>query len=234
MRSEETEVRRGAEAKEVVVDGVRAAILNGEMSPGQRLVEAELTEAFGVTRGSVRSAFADLAAEGLVERIPNRGVRVRRVSVAEAVAILECRGVLEGLIAARAAMRVDADQTAQLEEIGDAMRVAVASGDVLTYSRLNSRLHAAVSEIGAQPVAADLISRLRSQIVRHQFQLSLRPGRPQVSLPEHLAIIDAVVARDADAADRAARRHVESVIAALQQDETAPAAGGNPVEVGVD
>ncbi|OMH35022.1 GntR family transcriptional regulator [Tersicoccus sp. Bi-70] len=222
MESEENGVRRGAEAKEVVVDGVRAAILSGELSPGQRLVEAELTELFAVTRGSVRSAFADLTAEGLVERIPNRGVRVRRVSVEEAVEILECRGVLEGLIAARAAMRVNDAQAEQLRQIGDGMQAAVASGDVLTYSRLNSQLHATVSEIGAQPVAADLITRLRSQIVRHQFQLSLRPGRPQVSLPEHLAIIEGVLAHDAARAEQAARRHVESVIAALQQGAEAP------------
>src|SRR5690348_189599 len=75
------------------------------MAPGQRLVEEELAGTLGVTRASLRAALFDLTAEGLVERIPNRGARVRTISVDEAVAIIECRMVLEGLCAAKAAGR---------------------------------------------------------------------------------------------------------------------------------
>jgi DNA-binding GntR family transcriptional regulator len=64
------------------------------MAPGQRLVEEELAGTLGVTRASLRAALFDLTAEGLVERIPNRGARVRTISVDEAVAIIECRMVL--------------------------------------------------------------------------------------------------------------------------------------------
>jgi len=86
---------QGAAAKQVAADGLRAAILNGDMSPGQRLVESELVELYAVTRSSLRAAMEDLVAEGLVERIPNKGARVRVVSLEEAVSILECRGVLD-------------------------------------------------------------------------------------------------------------------------------------------
>src|SRR5688500_5121965 len=85
---------------------LREAITRGDMPPGHRLVEADLAEAFGVSRSAVRLAIDALIAEGLVERIPNRGARVRTVSVAEAVEITECRMVLEGLLAAKAAERV--------------------------------------------------------------------------------------------------------------------------------
>jgi DNA-binding GntR family transcriptional regulator len=205
----------GAEAKKVVADGLREAILRGEMSPGQRLVEADIVEMFGVTRGSVRAAMEDLTSEGLVERIPNRGARVRKVSVDEAVSILECRGVLEGLIAARAAERIDEAQRNELAEIGRAMENAVGTGEILAYSQMNSRLHAFVGEIAHQETASSLIHRLRSQIVRHQFQLAMRPGRAQVSLGQHLAIIEAVLARDPELAEKAARLHIESIISAL-------------------
>ena len=207
--------RSGQQAKELVATGVREAILNGEMSPGQRLVESELMETFHATRGSVRSAIEDLGGEGLVERIPNRGARVRRVSLDEAISILECRAVLEGLLAARAAGRATKKQIAALSKLGKAMSRAVDSGEVTTYSQLNSQLHEEVSRIADQSVASDLIGRLRAQIVRHQFRLSLRPGRPQVSLAEHLAIIAAIEKGDANAAERAARKHVQSVINAL-------------------
>ena len=233
MRGTENAVQSGIKAKGLVVEGVRDAILRGEMSPGQRLVEAELMEMFGATRGSVRSAIEDLSGEGLVERIPNRGARVRRVSLEEAIAILECRGVLEGLIASRAAERVDDRHGEQLAAIGDSMKAAVEAGEVMVYSRLNSQLHALVSEIGDQAIASGLIQRLRSQIVRHQFQLSLRPGRPQVSLGQHLAIIEAVLARDPQRAERAAREHVQSVIDTLRTigEETSQSSPAEPIAV---
>ena len=64
-------------------------------------------------------------------------------------------------------------------------------------------------------MAAALLERLNAQLVRHQFQLSLRPGRPQASLPEHLAIIAAIAGRRPAEAEQAARRHLRSVITAL-------------------
>ncbi|HLH59789.1 MAG TPA: FCD domain-containing protein, partial [Streptosporangiaceae bacterium] len=72
-------------------------------------------------------------------------------------------------------------------------------------------------ETSGQAVAAGLLQRLNAQIVRHQFRLSLRPGRTHVSLPEHLAIIGAIAARDPDAAEAAARQHLRSVISALRE-----------------
>jgi DNA-binding GntR family transcriptional regulator len=214
-----TEVREGAAATRRAAAAVRAALLDGDLAPGQRLVESELAETYGVSRASLRAALIDLTAEGLVERIPNRGARVRIVTVAEAVAITECRMVLEGLCAAKAAERATDEQRDVLTGLGDQLRRAVADGDPMKYSSLNRELHRLVREYSQQTVAADLLDRLGAQIVRHQFRLALRPGRPQVSLPEHLAIIDAVVRGDAEAAEAAARAHLSSVIDALQLQE---------------
>ncbi|MFG1922180.1 GntR family transcriptional regulator [Cryptosporangium sp. NPDC048952] len=199
-----------------VADGIRSAILAGELVGDQRLVEAELSDRYAASRGTVRTALLMLAHEGLVERIANRGARVRAVSTAEAIDITEVRMVVEGLCAAKAAARVTDTQIAELREIGEAMRTSVATGDVLTYSQLNQRLHDRIRQIADQPVAADVLARLRAQNVRHQFRLALRPGRPQVSLPEHLAIIDEICARSPGGAERAIRRHIESVIEALR------------------
>jgi DNA-binding GntR family transcriptional regulator len=185
------------------------------MAPGQRLVEEELAGTLGVTRASLRAALFDLTAEGLVERIPNRGARVRTISVDEAVAIIECRMVLEGLCAAKAAGRVTESEAARLRQLGADMERSVADGEPLKYSALNHELHRLVRELAAQPVAATLLERLNGQLVRHQFQLSLRPGRPQQSLPQHLAIIDAIAGRRPAEAEEATRRHLRSVIAAL-------------------
>lgn len=200
-----------------VASGIREAILSGQFVPNQRLIEADLSEQFAASRASVRAALAELANEGLIERVQNRGARVRAVSLAEAVEICEVRMVVEGLCAAKAAERATDADAAGLREIGEAMRAAVDSGDVLGYSRLNERLHRRVREISGQRTAAGVLERLRAQNVRHQFRLAMHPGRPQVSLPQHLGIIEAIAARDPDAAERAARAHLRSVIETLPE-----------------
>jgi DNA-binding GntR family transcriptional regulator len=205
------------EAARVHAFGVlRQAILSGDLAPGQRLVEEELAGTLGVTRQSLRAALLDLTADGLVERIPNRGARVRVVTTEEAVAITECRMALEALCAAKAAERVTDAQAAQLRELAEELKRSVGEGNPLKYSELNRELHRLVGVISGQAVAVGLLERLHAQLVRHQFQLALRPGRPEVSLPEHLAIACAVAGRRPVDADRAVRAHLASVIEALR------------------
>jgi DNA-binding GntR family transcriptional regulator len=172
---------------------------------------------FGASRAAVRTALVQLAAEGLVERVQNRGARVRAVSLDEAIEISEVRMVVEGLCAAKAAQRAGDEDLAVLRQIAADMRAAVDRGDVFGYSDLNRRLHATVRAIGGQAVAGAVLERLRGQNVRHQFRLALLPGRASVSLPQHLEIIDAICARDPERAEAAMRAHLASVIETLPQ-----------------
>jgi DNA-binding GntR family transcriptional regulator len=216
-----TESPRSAEPTVPLVDAIRAAIADGEFVPNQRLVEADLSERFGASRATVRTALVQLTSEGLVERVQNRGARVRAVSLAEAIEITEVRMAVEGLCAAKAAERLTEDDRDRLRDIGDAMRAAVASGDLLGYSELNRRLHGLVLELAGQSTAGAILERLRGQSVRHQFQLAMHPGRPAVSLPQHLEIIETICAGDAGAAEAAMRRHIRSVIDTLPEVEAA-------------
>src|ERR1700744_5597983 len=133
--------RTGEAARIHAFATLRQAILSGDFAPGQRLVEEELAGTLGVTRQSLRAALLDLTAEGLVERIPNRGARVRVVTTEEAVAITECRMALEALCAAKAAEVVTDEQAAQLRELAASIEQAVADGDPRRYSELNRDLH---------------------------------------------------------------------------------------------
>ncbi|MGW5747101.1 GntR family transcriptional regulator [Amycolatopsis sp. NPDC003861] len=198
------------------VAAIRDAIVRGEFVPNQRLVEADLSAQFGASRATVRAALIELTNEGLVERVQNRGARVRAVSLEEAVEISEVRMMLESLCAAKAAERISDAEVGELRELGERMQAAVAGGDVVGYSGLNQRLHRRIREISGQQTAAQVLERLRGQSVRHQFRLAMRPGRPQVSLPEHLAIIDAICAHQPEKAADAARVHLGSVIEALK------------------
>jgi DNA-binding GntR family transcriptional regulator len=199
----------------IATDKLRVAILSGEYLPGERLVEAQLCERLGVSRFNVRAAIQELAADGLVKVERNKGAHVRKVSIDEAVEITEVRMVLEGLVAARAAARVTDAQASELDEIGLLMRRAVSAGEFRRYSDLNSRLHSLIRVIAGHGTADGIIETLRGQLVRHQFMLSLHPGRPAISLPQHERIIEAIRDRDPKAAEDAMRAHIASVIEAL-------------------
>jgi len=199
-----------------IVEAVRTAIVQGEFSPKQRLVEADLCERFGTSRFIARSALLELSAQGLVEFQRNRGARVREISISEAIEITEVRKLLEGLGAARAAERITRAEITALRALVKDMRTAVDKSELLVYRDLNASLHASIRDIAAHETSARLLQQLRDQTVRHQFSLALVPGRPSVSLPQHEAIVAAVTARDPAAAERAMQDHLQSVIEAFQ------------------
>lgn len=196
---------------------IREAILGGEFAPQQRLIEADISERFDATRAAVRTALLNLTGEGLVERLPNRGARVRAISVDEAVEIVEVRIGLESLVARKAAeRRTDADAE-QLRDLRDRIRGAVSGGDLVEYARLNQEMDRRIREISGHETARQLLERLRAQSARHQFRLAFHPGRAAESAPEHVAIIDAVLAQDADAAEAATRAHLEGIVGVLRR-----------------
>ncbi|WP_082469906.1 MULTISPECIES: GntR family transcriptional regulator [Micrococcales] len=202
-----------------LVSLLRDAIVSGQLVPNQRLVEADLSEEYNASRGNVRIALSELSVEGLIERVQNRGARVRAVSVEEAVEITEVRGALEAMCARKAAERADGEQVERLRAIARRMTAAVDTGNLSEYSQCNKELHALIIEMSGQKTAAETIKRLRGQAVRYQFKLSNHPGRPAVSLPQHLAIIDAVCNHRPDAAAEAMSRHLASVADAIRSTE---------------
>ncbi len=212
------EAGTGADASEErVTDVIRSAIVRGEYAPNQRLIEADLSDTFAASRATVRTALLELANEGLVERLPNKGSRVRAISVEEAIEILEVRIGVEGLCAAKTAASITDHEIAEFEALRQDMTDAVGEGDLVEYSRLNQLLDQRVRVLSRHATASEVLGRLHAQSVRHQFKLSSKPQRAKVSVLEHAAIIDAIVARDPDAAERAVRDHLLSVIGALRQ-----------------
>jgi DNA-binding GntR family transcriptional regulator len=196
---------------------LHAAIVAGELSPGERLIEEELAERLGVSRGAVRAAILRLGHEGLAVRERNRGARVRRFTPEEAVEILEARAALESLAAGYAAMRrTDAEVRDLRAFVGD-MALLLDRGELLAISERNAALHRRILEISGHAVALDICSRLHSQLVRFQFRTVLAPGRPERSLAEHDRIVSAIAAGDSAGAEQAMREHLTNVTYALAE-----------------
>ena len=204
-------------------DALREAIVRGDIAPDARLVESEVSTNFEMSRGAVRTALIRLEQEGLVVREPHRGARVRKVSDAEAVEILQARAVLEGLAVRLTAERIDEAGIARLQTLLGRHRELLGVGDLLGASDANADLHAALLELSGHGTARRLIRALNSQTVRHQYRTILIPGRPAASVAEHTAIVEAVVAGRPDEAEAAMRNHLFSVAKAVQG---APLPGG--------
>ena len=198
-------------------DALREAIVRGDIAPEARLVEAEISTNFKMSRGAVRTALIRLEEEGLVVREPHRGARVRKVSDDEAVEILQVRAVLEGLAVRLTAERIDDAGAKRLRALLERHRGLLEGGDLLGASDANADLHAALLELSGHGTARRLTRALNSQTVRYQYRTILIPGRPAASVAEHTAIVEAVVAGRADEAEAAMRSHLFNVAQAVQR-----------------
>jgi DNA-binding GntR family transcriptional regulator len=205
---------------------LREAIVSGRLQPNQRLVEAELGDELGVGRSAIRTALARLDQEGLIEHERNRGARVRLVEEDEAVEILEARASLEGLAARHAALNRSDEDVAAMRDILGQMRELLGAGDLLSASDRNALLHRRIVDASGHATAARLIAGLSSQLVRFQYRTIMLPGRRDRSFEEHEAIVEAIVAGDADAAEAAMRRHLSHVAEALRGAAVEAAAEG--------
>ncbi|KAA9164071.1 GntR family transcriptional regulator [Amycolatopsis acidicola] len=195
-----------------MTDAIRQAIFTGEYAPKQRLIEGELAQEYSISRFVVHNALLQLAGEGLVEIQQNRGARVRAISLEEAIEITDLREVVEGLVAARAAERITEDAAHGLRELAEKMRKAVLEDlDVGTYAQLADELHRRLGEISHHATALKLLKQLNAPMVREQFRMALSPGRPVSGLEQHLAIVEAICAKDAEKAEKLMREHLSQV-----------------------
>ena len=198
--------------KETIVDGLArrlaARIVEGELGPGVRLDEQSLAEAFAVSRTPVREALARLAASGLVERRPHRGVVVATLSMERLSHLFEVMTELEGACARFAAERMGAPERAALADLHARSRAVAEAGLTEAYADLNRAFHLAIYDGAHNPALVELTQEVRNRLApfrRAQFQLS---GRLWLSWTEHDAVAEALSAQDGEAAYRAMRAHI--------------------------
>jgi DNA-binding GntR family transcriptional regulator len=198
-------------------DGLRRRIIRGEYLPSQRLVEAQVADDLKVGRYAVRQALARLQAEGLVTLEPNRGATVAAVSLQDAIDTLEAREYLEGAAAALAAERITPAALEALTARLHDLRAALADQAFDRYSETNRHFHAIVYEASGNRSLPQLIDVLKARVARLHLRTVLIPGRSERSLAEHEAILAAIAAHDAPAAEAAARAHIRGLRQTVEQ-----------------
>lgn len=191
---------------------LRGRILSGELSDGARLAEEDLAETLGISRTPVREALRRLAAEGLVELLPNRGARVPTWDDDDVEDIFELRALLESHAAHRAASRVDESALGELTSLCEAMEgveVDLADVDGLTeLATINRRWHSAVVAAADSPRLSALVSSLVHVPVVMQTFKNYSEAALERSLRHHREVVEALSVRDGEWASAVMRAHV--------------------------
>lgn len=207
---------RGARDR-AVADRLSDAILDGRLAPGQRLVEADLTRSLGVSRGPVREALRRLAAEGMLDLVPNRGALVRRLTACEAIELFEIRTELEAFAARRAAGNLaDACLREHFERAIAPIWDEAPRHSTTGYIAENQRFHGAILAAAGNAQLVALNRRLQLSLLMAQIGNALGAALIAASLAEHRAIAASLRAGDAAAAERAVRDHLGRAMAFLR------------------
>lgn len=186
---------------------VRNAILGGRFATGEKINERGLAEQFGVSTTPVKEALRQLETEGLVEALPRRGV-VIRFSSSWAEEMILARAALESMIAHLAAKRIEKPAGAELMAIAGEMAKATVSADADSLISLNERFHEHIHRSSRCGYLAKLIERQQFYDASIRRVIHMDSTERQKALEEHTAIAKAIVAGDADLAERQMRNHV--------------------------
>ncbi len=204
-----TSRRRGESAVDRVADALRGGLMSHRFAPGQRLIEADLTEEYGVSRGTLRQAFSRLESDGLIEIVPNRGAVVRQLSQRDVIELFQIRSELEGLAARLAATAMaDPDVRARFEAgiapiWEDAPRV-----DAGRYLEENSDFHRAILAAADNRKLAGICGQFHLHMIMGQNGRVLSAEAMQRSVREHRELATAILSEDPDKAERLMREHL--------------------------
>ena len=204
-----------------VADRLRAEILEGKLCPGQWLRQEKLSHEHGVSQTPVREALKLLAAEGLVEHVPYRGVRVVELSREDVEDLYATRAVIEGRAARFAAERITGAECAELARLHREMVRCVTPRDLGRYRELNRQFHTLIFRVSRRSHLVRTLMQLWAAFPTMLWSTIPRvaaasvPGRDQPDEVEHAEIVAAMQAHDPDRAERALRVHVEAAATAL-------------------
>jgi DNA-binding GntR family transcriptional regulator len=198
-----------------VVEGLRELILAGELEPRSRVNEAALCERFGISRTPLREAIKLLAAEGLLELLPNRGARVAALSAVEIEELLQVIGALEGAGAELAAERVTAEELAAIEALHAAMLEAWKERDHFRYFARNHEIHDAIMAASRCGALQGVYQNLAGRVQRARYSARKTDEQWARAIDDHALMIILLRRRDGAGLGRLMREHIKSQMAAI-------------------
>src|SRR5687768_13413238 len=197
-----------------IVESLKRVIVTGELGPGARVLETDLAEQLGVSRGPVREAFRQLEQEGLLVSYPHRGTFVASVPEDEIEEVYALRAQIEVYAARRVVARQPEEAARALQDIVDGMEEAVQAGDLPALADRDLQFHDTLLALSGYQ-GLHRIWRSMDGLVRARTYATLgamdNPDFVSRTARIHQPIVDAIRAADADAAERAVAEHIKSV-----------------------
>jgi len=195
--------------RDVVFENLREAILEGNLKPGQRLMEVQLAEQLGVSRTPIREAIRKLELEGLVVMLPRKGAYVADVSLKDIIDVLEIRASLEGLAASLAAERISDEDINKLEQIMQDFNQGKDDFDVETLLRKDVEFHECIFKATNNVRLHQLINSLWEQVYRFRVTYISDYESTKNIINEHQLILNAIKEGNRDLAKKYAQEHIQ-------------------------
>ncbi|NGO47876.1 GntR family transcriptional regulator [Streptomyces ureilyticus] len=197
--------------RERVADALRAALIAGELRPGEVYSAPTLAARFGVSATPVREAMLDLVREGLVDTVPNKGFRVTAVSEKQLDEYTHIRSLIEIPTTAGLATTADPVALEALRPAAQEIVTAAAAGDLIAYVEADIRFHLGLLALAGNDHLVEVVGDLRKRSRLYGLQTLVEADRLEDSAQEHLEILDALAARDEDAVRAVMTRHLGHV-----------------------
>ena len=210
---------------------LREMIVEGRIAPGAKLNERALCEQLDVSRTPLREAIKMLAAEGLVELVPNRGAIAVELGEDAVRHTFEVMAGLEALSGELAAQRITDAELAEIRAMHYEMLAAYTRRDLSNYYRLNSRIHRAINAAAKNPVLTATYDRVNARLQALRFRSNQDGDKWQAAMKEHEQMIDALATRDAASMRAVLTAHLAHKLAAvleLMRAETRKKGGARP------
>ncbi len=193
--------------REIVLERLRKAIMNGSFQPGDRLVETSIAEGMGVSRTPVREAFRQLEIEGLAENVPRRGTIVKGISKTDILEIYEIREVLEGLVFRLACTNISESELLDLKEKISKMEQCIDNNDIKEYWRLHGEFHDVILYWSKNNRLIDQMKQIYEYLSKLRNFTLVMNKRRKVAMEEHKALIKAFEKKDEILAEQIGREH---------------------------
>jgi DNA-binding GntR family transcriptional regulator len=205
---------------------LRTMLVEGHIAPGAKLNERELCLQLRVSRTPLREAIKLLAAEGLVDLLPNRGAVAVKLTEADVVDTFEVLAMLEGMSGELAAKRITDEQLAEVRAMHYEMMACFTRRDLSGYYRLNARIHTAINEAAGNPVLANTYRSINARVQSLRFRTNQDEAKWKHAVEEHEQMVQALAARDAPAMRKVLVAHLirkrDTVLALLRAGEIYP------------
>lgn len=196
---------------------LRNALWRGEFTPGQRLQEVDLATQLHVSRSPVREALRQLASDGLVIEIPNKGVYVKKFTTQDIDEIFDVRVMLESYAIRRSPKNLSDGQRAQLLEILQSLETYHEAGDLDRYVADDDSLHKLIVRLGGNSLVEDLYYRVRSMNQQFRIRSLSSHNRFHESMVEHRDLITALVTGEVERAVEINARHLSLACACIKE-----------------